>query len=239
MEIESQVPKLVKEFSPQRDKAQLAKCEMVKASIKFAIDVAMEAMGIGTTFLAGPFLGKVSRGGGKAFMKIGDYINKSPIPGLREKQLASWIKSSAAVTKFSTTYGQITQKVVEEHKKTMKNSGDKTKSSDTSPMPSLEMHLSTARGMCGNIFGVAEDDSSSTIDSVTKFIVDYLVASQDALENHFNSLMSYHDPSDYETDDSVLGVHLLDRLMDAEYLRVGSLVLHKDTKRYLRLNRDS
>jgi hypothetical protein len=230
LEAQAQIPKLVKEFSPQKDKAQLAKCEMTKAAIKFAIDVSMELIGLTTTIVAGPGLGKLSKGSGKAFPILKEWLNKQGdetkelIAGLREKKLASHIKNAASLAKFTNAQGTTLKNIGMSASKKAKDAADKSTSTGSGDMPYLEMHLTKARGMCGNLFGVAEDNTLGTIDSVTTFIVDYLTASQDALEDLYNSLMGYQEGGIFPV--------MLDSLMDAEYLQIRNMALHKDTKRY-------
>lgn len=228
LEAQAQIPKLVKEFSPQKDKAQVAKCELAKAAIKFAIDACMEMLSQASTGLAAPFLGRVSKGTKTAFPLLKQWLNyvgekDHPIaPGLREKQLAAHIKNAASGIKYTVGQGTIAKNMAKGANNKGKDSQDKTTSSGTGDMPALEMHLTKARGMCGNLFHVAEDNNPGTIDSASKFIIDYLGATQDALEDHFNSLVGYNDDGEYPK--------LLDPLMDAEYGQVRNMGIHKDTK---------
>ena len=55
-EVGDKVPALIKDFSPSRDKLQLAKCELVKSTIKMVVDMVLDAVNVFSTFGTGPMI---------------------------------------------------------------------------------------------------------------------------------------------------------------------------------------
>lgn len=202
-EVVDNIESIVKAFTPTIDGKQVAKCELVKQVIKLTIELMLEAVTIGSTFMAGPMLG-AAKNGAKGLENIKAWLDKKG--DLGEKYLATYIKSGASLYKLAWGQGK-GQKGFGEKMQGMLSSGDGTRGSSFGEYPGLGLHISKAKGMCGSGFSIPVDDTKENTRITKKFVQDYLVASQDAAEKHFGSLILFNEGAD---------PHLLGTLMGSE-----------------------
>jgi hypothetical protein len=160
-DVMNDIEAIIKHFTPTIDGKQIAKCEIVKMVIKLVIELMLEAVSIGSSFVAGPMVGAAGKEGPKIMQALAKWIEKSG-----DKMVATHIKNIASLTKLAVTQVQ-KQKANGEKLQGLLASGDGTTGSWLGEYPGLGLHISKAKGMCGSGFSIPVGD----VQAVDHFLI--------------------------------------------------------------------
>lgn len=172
-------------YTPQHDKVRAAQCQLAKDTAEMVVDVTIQAGVMAVN--AGQFTGVIAVMAIRAertmegAKQTGDY--KQAVHAAQQLNLA---RNSMYYTQW--TIGQARKGYSAGRKFSDVRYNDRESQLPGREIPRLEFPHIRGHGLCGNVFGVVEDNAGSQVDQLIVFINDQLHGLRYTVEQVFNSL---------------------------------------------------
>lgn len=179
---------LIANFTPQHNKVRAAQCQAVKDAAEIAADIAMQAAVMSVN--GGAFAETLKRLTIQTEATVQGLIdNKKPffeIAAARQK--AHFARQAANYVQWGVPQGRKIYKATTSY--TQVSYLDRESGVKERLPPRLEFPMIKGHGFCGNVMGVIDDNSGAQGDELKKWILEFLKALQEILEDLFDSLFN-------------------------------------------------
>ncbi|KAH8586287.1 hypothetical protein B0O99DRAFT_602634 [Bisporella sp. PMI_857] len=166
---------LVEAFTPQKDYIQAAKCQLaenlVRLTVALGFQIANTALSAASKFVDIKMLTD------EALSILGDMGISSNIQEFFINNAKTWADSGEHIHNIIMN---------------RKNARQPAANPWQGQAEMLKLSVTTVKGMCGNQFGVGNDDNAVRTDELQRFVLDHFNANQEKLIYNFEAMMHYN-----------------------------------------------
>jgi hypothetical protein len=174
-------------FTPQHDKVRAANCQLAKTVAEMVVDVGIQAgvMGVNLGQFSGA-LGAMSARADKLMAQA--KISNNYKQAVRASQQLNMARNSMYYTQWGTGVGRKGQSAGQQLHDAHYNAKGSQVPEREIKEPRLEFPMIKGHGLCGNVFGVIEDNAGAQVDQLVAFVNEQLHGLRYSVEQLFNSL---------------------------------------------------